>query len=51
MEPIRSPAVAGSFYPADPQALRRAVGEHLGQTPGAGHASVAPKLLVVSHAG
>ena len=52
MQAIRHAAVAGSFYPADPQALRQAVAQYLGQAPApCSDASQAPKLLVVPHAG
>ncbi|MDO9075185.1 MAG: AmmeMemoRadiSam system protein B [Rubrivivax sp.] len=52
MEAIRRAAVAGSFYPANPQALRQAVARSLGQAPApCGDALRAPKLLVVPHAG
>jgi MEMO1 family protein len=46
----RPPAVAGSFYPADPVALRRAVSGHLDEAappPDAG----SPKALIAPHAG
>lgn len=46
---VRPPAVAGLFYPADPQALRDAVMQHLD---GASLNSLrAPKALIVPHAG
>ena len=45
----RAPAVAGSFYPADPGRLERAVREHLAQAaPPDGRR---PKALVAPHAG
>lgn len=52
MTAIRPPAVAGSFYPDEPQALRSAVAAHLARADG-GPADPRrrPKLLVVPHAG
>jgi hypothetical protein len=53
MPTIRPPAVAGSFYPAEPQALR----EEMGRCFALAHATPPepggrpPKLLVVPHAG
>ncbi len=47
---VRPAAVAGTFYPDDPQALRRAVAAHLGAAP-RHEAARAPKLLVLPHAG
>ena len=49
---VRSPAVAGSFYPAEPGRLEREVREHL--SAGAAAASAdgrGPKALVAPHAG
>jgi MEMO1 family protein len=47
MQAVRTPAVAGSFYPADPAELRETVSRLLsGATPGA-----APKALIAPHAG
>jgi AmmeMemoRadiSam system protein B len=47
MEAVRTPAVAGSFYPANPAALRETVSRLLaGAAPGA-H----PKALIAPHAG
>ncbi len=53
MTHIRPTAVAGSFYPADPHALRDALAGHLAAAGSAetGPAERAPKLLVVPHAG
>lgn len=56
---VRPPAVAGLFYPGDPDALRRAVDGFLTADAGAGSASGGdggaagemPKALVVPHAG
>jgi AmmeMemoRadiSam system protein B len=57
MAALRTPAVAGSFYPGLPGELRSEVGRHLAPAL-ASHASaggapgeVAPKILVVPHAG
>jgi AmmeMemoRadiSam system protein B len=49
---VRRPAVAGTFYPADPAALRLAVDRLLAdaEVP-AGTAADAPKALIVPHAG
>jgi MEMO1 family protein len=48
MASVRPPAVAGSFYPADPRRLRHLLHEYLG----AAHVSGAvPKAIVVPHAG
>lgn len=45
---VRKPAVAGSFYPADPEKLRRTVQELLA----AAHSeSPVPKAIIVPHAG
>ncbi|MET0116185.1 MAG: AmmeMemoRadiSam system protein B [Sedimenticola sp.] len=49
MNKIRRPAVAGLFYPADPQELRQDVHQFLGAaTPGR---IASPKALVAPHAG
>ena len=48
MEEVRRPAVAGSFYPADPERLRAQVRGFLRDAPGSGEA---PKALIVPHAG
>lgn len=45
---IRKPAVAGSFYPADPGILRDMVQHYLNE---AGSADHAPKAIIVPHAG
>lgn len=49
----RPPAVAGLFYPDDPQELREVVSAHLRRVTGAVTASAAtpPKALIVPHAG
>lgn len=50
MPSIRRTAVAGTFYPAEPQALLGALQQHLhGAVPA--RAASRPKLLVVPHAG
>ena len=52
MHAVRPPAVAGSFYPAEPAALQAAVARHLSQArDGAADAGAPPKILVVPHAG
>ncbi len=48
MEKIRPPAVAGTFYPANPGDLQRAVNAYLAQAAGG---SVAPKAIIAPHAG
>lgn len=44
----RTPAVAGSFYPADPTALRGMIAGFLNQAQSADHA---PKAIIAPHAG
>jgi AmmeMemoRadiSam system protein B len=52
MPAVRPPAVAGSFYPAEPAALRAALERHLGPARvDAAGAGAPPKILVVPHAG
>ena len=57
MADLRAPAVAGSFYPGLPGELRAEVGRHLAaaragsDAPGGAAGAVAPKILVVPHAG
>jgi AmmeMemoRadiSam system protein B len=46
---VRPPAVAGSFYPADPDRLRSQVSELLAGAPAA--PVLTPKALIVPHAG
>jgi AmmeMemoRadiSam system protein B len=46
---VRRPAVAGLFYPADPEELRTSVSEHLRQAPPP--RPDAPKALIAPHAG
>ena len=50
MPAVRPAAVAGTFYPAGPPALRSQLGELLAAA-GAAGAAGAPKLLIVPHAG
>jgi len=47
---VRPAAVAGKFYPADPEVLRRTIGDMLGDG-GPSEPDVAPELLIVPHAG
>jgi AmmeMemoRadiSam system protein B len=52
MAASRPPAVAGSFYPADADALRASVREHLASARAASSAAgPAPKAIIVPHAG
>ena len=54
MKSIRKPAVAGSFYPADPARLREMVKNYLetaGQTSSAESETKVPKAVIVPHAG
>jgi AmmeMemoRadiSam system protein B len=46
---IRPPAVAGLFYPGQPEELRDTVSEYLAQAPAS--AGAPPKALIVPHAG
>jgi hypothetical protein len=50
---IREPAVAGTFYPRDPEALRSSVRAYLeqGRRRLAGAGALAPKALIAPHAG
>jgi AmmeMemoRadiSam system protein B len=49
---VRAPAVAGMFYPADPEALARAVDTLLsGAAAERGRATGKPRILVAPHAG
>jgi len=45
---VRPPAVAGRFYPGDPEHLRAAITSHLAEARGAG---LPPKALIAPHAG
>src|SRR5579859_909910 len=53
MNAVRPPAVAGSFYPADPQILAAEVRRMLDAVPLAGEPALAtaPKALIAPHAG
>ena len=51
MDWVRSPAVAGSFYPADESSLRRTVESLLREVPEAAPQAMAPKALIAPHAG
>ncbi|MEC9341046.1 MAG: AmmeMemoRadiSam system protein B [Pseudomonadota bacterium] len=48
---IRSPAVAGTFYPAEPDALRSQLRAYLGVAQPAAIDAAAPKAIIVPHAG
>ena len=48
---VRHPAVAGTFYPADPDELRQAVGRAFDDATPAPPGAPAPKALIVPHAG
>ena len=50
MNAVRSPAVAGYFYPAEPNQLRSELRDMLSSAPRTTHAPV-PKALIVPHAG
>lgn len=49
MTTVRPPAVAGSFYPADAEALRAALDAHLAAA--AAPSAPCPKIIVAPHAG
>lgn len=51
MSAIRSPAVAGTFYPADPQVLRRQIAGFLAEAAHAPPAAGLPKAIIGPHAG
>ncbi len=51
MTAIRSPAVAGTFYPADPVALRRQVAGFLAEADDAPPDDRLPKAIIAPHAG
>ena len=51
MTAIRSPAVAGTFYPADPGALRRQVAGFLAEANNAPPDDSLPKAIIGPHAG
>jgi hypothetical protein len=48
LERLRPPAVAGSFYPAEPDRLQALVRQYLARVPGGGRP---PKAVIVPHAG
>ncbi|MCL2849605.1 MAG: AmmeMemoRadiSam system protein B [Micrococcales bacterium] len=48
---VRPPAVAGSFYPADPDVLRDQVDQFLAQAPAPAPGAARPGALIVPHAG
>lgn len=50
MASVRYPAVAGLFYPAEPERLRAMLGEYL-RTAAAAGTGPAPKALIAPHAG
>ncbi|MCW8889787.1 MAG: AmmeMemoRadiSam system protein B [Sedimenticola sp.] len=49
MQTIKSPAVAGLFYPADPDKLHHDIQNYLAQAPG--KQAIRPKALIAPHAG
>lgn len=51
MQRVRSPAVAGSFYPGDELALRALVGELLDAVPRGIPPELPPKAIIAPHAG
>lgn len=51
MTSLRPAAVAGTFYPDEPRALRAALAAHLSAVPADAPTARPPKLLVVPHAG
>jgi MEMO1 family protein len=51
MPSVRAPAVAGMFYPADPAKLAAEVDELLATAERSHHDVVAPKAIIVPHAG
>ena len=50
MTTIRHPAVAGTFYPAEPDALERVLGAFLSEAGNAASPAV-PKAIIGPHAG
>ena len=48
---VRPAAVAGMFYPADPDDLRRALQRYLAEVPAPAADAPAPKALITPHAG
>jgi MEMO1 family protein len=51
MSMIREPAVAGAFYPGNPDELGRAVAGYLDDADTADTGDAAPKVIIVPHAG
>ncbi|SDG42750.1 AmmeMemoRadiSam system protein B [Roseospirillum parvum] len=51
MTALREPAVAGRFYPAEPELLSRTVRNHLAAARAPAHGGGAPKALIAPHAG
>lgn len=51
MSTVRAPAVAGMFYPADPAELAAEVDRLLAAADRTHHDAIAPKALIVPHAG
>jgi AmmeMemoRadiSam system protein B/AmmeMemoRadiSam system protein A len=51
MQTVRSPAVAGMFYPAEPSKLAAEVDQMLAEAAGTHHDAIAPKALIAPHAG
>ena len=51
MSIVRPAAVAGSFYPADPQSLRRAIAAHLATVRADTAGRGCPKIVLAPHAG
>ena len=51
MPTVRPAAVAGAFYPGDPQVLTAQLGELLGAPDAGAEAANAPKAVIVPHAG
>lgn len=51
MSSVRSPAVAGTFYPADAAELRQVVEKLLAEAPASENNVAIPKALIVPHAG
>lgn len=51
MSSIRTPAVAGTFYPADAAELRQVVEKMLSEAPAPAPSDDIPKALIVPHAG
>lgn len=50
-EPVRKPAVAGHFYPADPAELRRDVHKFISEAGSRPATASAPRIIISPHAG